>query len=132
MRKPHVLVVISALIALVLCLAGAVELTSRAWAISPAIHGGGYQASPVVVMAKDKMDHADKISTDKCTLCKVCLKEPDGPNKGQVSCFANWWSKSDCKAKLDFAKSEGAAKGLKISGHCQCERKPCSYEGTPW
>jgi hypothetical protein len=120
-----VLVSISALIALVVCLAGAAELTSGAWAVVPGVSdsGGGKVSSAVLTVKNDK-DH-------KCTLCQVCIKNPDGPNKGMVSCFANWWSKSGCKSKLAFAKSEGTAKGLKISGHCQCERKPCTCEGTP-
>jgi hypothetical protein len=126
MRKSHVLILISALIAFVICLAGAAELTSRAWAVAPAVGDSGYQASPIVLPVKDKKDYVNN-----CNLCKVCLKNPDGPNKGMVSCFANWWSKSGCKAKLDYAKSEGAAKGFKISGYCQCERKACVCEGVP-
>ena len=127
MRKTRVLILISALIAFVTCIAGAAELTSRAWAVAPAIgDGGGYEASPIVVTVKGDKDHVDK-----CTLCKVCIKNPDGPDKGMVSCFPNWWSKSGCKAKLNFAKSQGTAQGLKISGRCQCERKACTCEGTP-
>jgi hypothetical protein len=127
MRKSHVLMSISALIAFVIGLTGAAELTSRAWAVAPAVGDrGGYEASRLVLTVKDDKDHIDK-----CTLCQVCIKNPDGPDRGMVSCFANWWSKSGCKAKLNFAKSEGTAKGLKISGHCQCERKACSCEGTP-
>jgi hypothetical protein len=123
MRK-DVLVSIFALITLVICVACAADLTSRAWAVALAVgDSGGGKASRVVLTVKDDKDH-------KCTLCQVCIKNPDGPNKGTVSCFANWWSKSGCKAKLAFAKSEGAAKGFKISGHCQCERKACTCEGT--
>lgn len=126
MRKSHVLMLISALIAFVICLAGAAELASRAWAVAPGIGDSGYDTPRIVLTVTDGKDHVDK-----CNLCQVCIKNPDGPDKGMVSCFPNWWSKSGCKAKLNFAKSEGAAKGFKISGHCQCERKACSCEGTP-
>jgi hypothetical protein len=116
---------ISALVASVICLASATDLRSGAWAVALAAGDSGREkASRIVLMAKDDKDH-------KCTLCQVCIKNPDGPDKGKISCFANWWSRSGCKAKLAFAKSEGAAKGFKISGNCQCERKPCSCEGTP-
>jgi hypothetical protein len=37
MPKSHVLMLISALVAFVVGLAGAAELTSRAWAVAPAI-----------------------------------------------------------------------------------------------
>lgn len=122
MRK-EALVSISALIALIICL-GTAELTSRAWAVAPTVgNNEGTKTSRAILTVKDDKDH-------KCTLCQVCIKNPDGPNKGMVSCFANWWSKSGCKAKLAFAKSEGAAKGLKISGQCKCERKACTCEGT--
>ena len=46
MRKSHVLMSISALVAFVIGLAGAAELTSRAWAVAPAIGDrSGYEAS---------------------------------------------------------------------------------------